>query len=123
VALHISDLGENSQDDLAHASADRAKAVNIDGHASIDQPPHRRLDIKGIAPKSIHGVDAQRVAFSDLLEKSAEIRPSRSHSSAAHTFILKLAIKLTAHCVTLSVDALASSGNPIVGNAHGWLIS
>lgn len=77
-ALHVRDLGQDRQDQLADAAGDRAEAAHFDRHALVEEPPDGGLDVQRIAAQAVDRVDADRVALANHLQELREARPVSS---------------------------------------------
>ena len=97
LALHVSDLGQHGQDQLAGTLGHHAQALDVNGHAFGQQEPDGGLDIQGIAPEPVHCVNVQRVAFTDESQQPGKARPFRRQDGAAHPNVVELFVKVTAH--------------------------
>jgi hypothetical protein len=107
-AFHLGHLRQNGEDQFTDTSTDWTKAMDIDRHSRVDQPPHRRLHVERVATQPIYRVNMNRVPSPNLLEQLAEARSLGGHCPATDALVRKLAVERSAHRVALGFDALIS---------------
>ena len=64
--LHVSNLGEDGDDDFTDTATDRAQTVDVNGDAHVDQSANGRLNIECVAAKPIDRRDVEGVTFANV---------------------------------------------------------
>uniref|UniRef100_A0A183CN40 BTB domain-containing protein n=1 Tax=Globodera pallida TaxID=36090 RepID=A0A183CN40_GLOPA len=104
ITLHIGDLGEHSDDELAHAPSDGAEAQNVHEHRA----------------QTIDRSNVNRVTLADVGQQRREARTILRIHRARHTLIDKLLFERTAQSLALRFDTLVAGGDTKITNAaHG----
>lgn len=117
LALHVRDLSEHGQDDLADAFGNRPDPVDFHDNAFGNQPANRGLNVQGIAAQPVNGIDADDIAGPDERQKLGESKPLSRWDSTADAFVLKLAVEPSAQGVALGFNRLVRSRDPVISDA------
>jgi hypothetical protein len=121
--LHRRDLRQDRDDQLADTGPDWPKTIDVHGDAKFQESSDGRLNVDGVAPKAINGIDTDAIASADDLEQLCETRPISGQDSATHSCVDELSVKPATQGDPLSFDALVSRRHSIVRDPDGWLIS
>ncbi|KRB80615.1 hypothetical protein ASE00_16340 [Sphingomonas sp. Root710] len=99
-------MRKNSDNDLAHTAADRAKPMNMDSYTHLNQPAHSGLDIERVAAEPVDRGNVEGVAFAHIRQQSAKARSLGSRDKATDIGIVKLLIEIATKLYSLGIDRL-----------------
>ena len=103
-SLHVGDLCKDGQDQLTSAPTDLPKAVHLNRDAVQQQVTDSTLDVQGIAPQPVHGVDTQDVAFTNILEQFRKAGTVSGERRPADTLIAELPVEVVAEGSSLAFN-------------------
>lgn len=122
LALHVRNLGKDSDHNLPCAPPDNPQPPNVQHDALVEKEAHRRLNVQRIAPQAVESIEADRIPVPDVGQQRSEARTILRQYRAADAFVRELLVEGPPKGMALRFNALVGSAAPEVGNtAHGKL--
>lgn len=92
--------------------------MDVHHYSGIDKSANSRLYVECITSKPVYRINANDVAGPRLLQELCEAGALSGHHATANALINKLPLERPMHRPALSLDALVSGRDTIVGDAH-----